>query len=89
MTVLAVLKVLAVLQSTLSSFRLSYKRQDQDATVTVLVVSAVVVVSVMTAAGPTPLNSAPLSDILIKCAFFLLSCLRPKLFVLGTQCALK
>ena len=34
MTVLAVLSVLAVLQSTLSSFRLSYKIQDQEATVT-------------------------------------------------------
>ena len=54
MTFLAVLTVLAVLESTLLSFSLSYKIQDQEATVTVL---AVMAVSVMTA---TPLNSTPL-----------------------------
>ena len=61
MTLLVVLKVLAVLESTLPSGCLSYKIQDTEATVavlTVLAVSAVVVVSVMTAM-PT-LNSTPL-----------------------------
>ena len=59
MTVLAVLTVPAVLESSLPSCCLSCKIQYQEATVTVvtaLVVSAVVVVSVVTA---TPLNSTP------------------------------
>ena len=59
MTVLAVLTVSAVLQSALPSFRLSYKLQDQEATMTiltVLAVSAVVAVSVVTA---TPLKLNP------------------------------
>ena len=53
MTVLAVLTVLvAVLESTISSFCLSHKIQCQETTVTVLTVlavSVVLVVSVMTA----------------------------------------
>ena len=60
MTVLAVLTDLAVLESTLPSFCLSYKIQYQETTVTVLTVlavSAVVAVLVVTA---TPLNSTPL-----------------------------
>ena len=60
MTVLAGLTVLAVLESTLPSFRLPYKIQHNEATVavlTVLAVSAVMAVSFMTA---TPLNSTPL-----------------------------
>ena len=56
MTVLAVLTALAVLESTLLSFSLSYKIQDQEATVTVLTVLAVLAVSVMTA---TPLKLNP------------------------------
>ena len=55
MTVLAVLTVSALLQSTLPCFRLSYKIQDKEATVkvlTVLAVSAVVAVSVVTVAPP-------------------------------------
>ena len=59
MTVLAVLIVLAVLESTLPSFCLSYKIQCQETTVTVLMVlgvSVVVVVSVVTA---TPLKLNP------------------------------
>ena len=59
MTVLAVLTVSTVLESILPSFRLSYKIQHNDATVTVLTVlavSAVVAVSVMTA---TPLKLNP------------------------------
>ena len=59
MTVSAVLTVLAVLESTLPSFCLSYKTQCQEATVTVmtvLAVSAVVAVSVVTA---TPLKLKP------------------------------
>ena len=61
MTVLAVLMVLAVLESTLPSFCLSCKIQYQETTVTVLTmlaVSAVVEVSVVTATPP--LNSTPL-----------------------------
>ena len=50
MTVFAVLTVSAVLESILPSFRFIYKIQDKEATVTVL---AVVVVSVVTA---TPLK---------------------------------
>ena len=66
MTVLAVWTVLAVLQGLdgfggsagcLALLCLSYKIQDQEATVTVLAVSAVMAVSVMTA---IPLNSTPL-----------------------------
>ena len=60
MTVLAVAKVLAVLESTLPYFCLSYKIQQQnEATVAVLIVlavSAVMAVSVMTA---TPLKLNP------------------------------
>ena len=56
MTVLAALTVLAVLESTLPSFCLSYKIQCQETTVTVLAVSAVVAVSVVTA---TPLKLNP------------------------------
>ena len=48
MMVSAVLTVLAVLRSTLPSFRLSCKIQDQEATVTVLTVS------VVTATPPPP-----------------------------------
>ena len=56
MTVLAVLTVLVVLESTLRSFCLSYKIQYQEAAVTVLAVSAVVAVSVVT---DTPLKPNP------------------------------
>ena len=59
MTALAVLTVLAVLESTLPSCCLSYRIQHNEATVavlTVLAVSAVVAVSVMTA---TPLKLNP------------------------------
>ena len=54
---MTVLMVLAVLESTLPSFCLSYKIQHNEATVSVLAVSAVMAVSVMTA---SPLNSTPL-----------------------------
>ena len=66
MTVLAVWTVLAVLQSTLPSFRLSYKIQDQEATVTVLTalaVSAFMAVSVVTA---TPLKLNPPFPVILK-----------------------
>ena len=56
MTVLAVLAALAVLESTLHSFCLSYKIQYQEAAVTVLAVSAVVALLVVTA---TPLKLNP------------------------------
>ena len=56
MTALAVLTVLAVLESTLPSFCFSYKIQCQEAAVTVLAVSAVMAVSVVTA---TPLKLNP------------------------------
>ena len=59
MTVLAVLTVLASLESTLPSVCLSYKIQHSEATVavfTVLAVSAVMAVSVVTA---TPLKLNP------------------------------
>ena len=59
MTVLAVLTVLVVLESTLPSFCLSYKIQHSEATVAVLTawaVSAVVADSVVTA---TPLKPNP------------------------------
>ena len=56
MAVLAVLTVLAVLESTLSSCCLSSKIQHNVATVAVLAVSAVVAVSVVTA---TPLKPNP------------------------------
>ena len=52
MTVLAVLTVLAVPESTLLSICLSYKIQHNEATMALLAVSAVMAVSVMTA---TPL----------------------------------
>ena len=58
MTVLSVLTVLAVLESTLPSFCLFYKIQHNEATVavlTVLAVSVVMAVSVMTAT-PFELN---------------------------------
>ena len=63
MTVLAVLTVVAVLESTLPSLCLSYKIQCQETTVTVLTVlavSAVVAVSVVTATPLPPLNLTPL-----------------------------
>ena len=59
MTILAVLTVLAVLESTLPSFCFSYKIQYQEAAVTVLTVlavSAALAVSVVTA---TPLKLNP------------------------------
>ena len=56
MTVLAVFTVLAVLECTLPSFCLSCKIQCRETTVTVLMVSAVVAVSVVTA---TPLKLNP------------------------------
>ena len=56
MMVLAVLRVLAVLESTLPSFCLSYKIQHNEAAVAVLTVSTVMAVSVMTA---TPLKLNP------------------------------
>ena len=52
---MTVLVLLAVLQSRLPSSRLSYKIQDQEATMTVLTalaVSVVMAVSVVTAAPP-------------------------------------
>ena len=52
MTVLAAPTVLAVLESALPSFCLSYKMQYQEATVTVLTVLAIVAVSVVTARNP-------------------------------------
>ena len=58
--VVTVLAVLAVLESTLLCFCLSYKTQHNETTVavlTVLALSVVMAVSVMTA---TPLNSTPL-----------------------------
>ena len=53
---MTVLAVLAVLESTLPCFCLSYKIQCQETTVTVLTASAVVAVSVVTA---TPLKPNP------------------------------
>ena len=53
MAVLAVWTVLEVLESTLPSFCLSYKMQHHEASVAVLAVSAVMMVSIMTA---TPLK---------------------------------
>ena len=50
MTALAGLPVLAVLESTLPSFCLSCEMQHNEATVAVLTVLAVSVVSIMTAA---------------------------------------
>ena len=52
MMAFAVLMVSVVLESALPSFRLSYKVQDKEATVTVLMVSAVVAVLVVTATPP-------------------------------------
>ena len=60
MTVLEVLTVSVVLESTLPSFCLSYKMQDKETKGTIL---AIMAVSVMTA---TPLNSTPFSDSLKK-----------------------
>ena len=56
MTVVAVLTVLAVLESTLPSFCLAYKIQCRETTVTLLTVLAVSAVSVVTA---TPLKLNP------------------------------
>ena len=56
MTVLAVLTALVVSESTLASFRLSYKIQDKEAPVTVLAVSVVTA---------SPLSQPPFSDILM------------------------
>ena len=56
MTALVVLTVLAVLESTLPSFCLSYKIHHNVAVLTVWAVSAVMAVSVMTA---TPLKLNP------------------------------
>ena len=58
MTVLAVLTVLAALESTLPSFCLSYEIQHNEATAAVLAVLVVVTVAVVTATPP--LNSTPL-----------------------------
>ena len=55
MTVLAVLTVSAVLESTLPLAYLSYKIQQNEAVLAVLAVSAVMAVSVM-AATPLKLN---------------------------------
>ena len=66
MTVLAGLKVSAVLERTLPSFCLSHKVQYQEATVTVLTVlavSAVVAVSVV-AVTPLKLNPYETADVL-------------------------
>ena len=57
--VLVVLTVLAVLESTLRSFCLSYKRQYQRAAVTVLVVSAVLTVVTVLVVTATPLKLSP------------------------------
>ena len=59
MTVLAVLSVSGVLESTLPSFCLSYKIQCQETTLavlTVLAVSAGMAVSVVTATPPLKIN---------------------------------
>ena len=53
---MTILRVSAVLESTLPSFRFSYITQDKEATVTILTVSAVVAVSLVTA---TPLKLNP------------------------------
>ena len=67
---MTVLTVLAVLESALPSFSLSYKMKDEEATVAVLAVSAVMAVSVMTA---TPLKlNPPFSVILTFCEFWCL-----------------
>ena len=58
-----VLVILAGPESNLPCCCVSHKMQDQEATMTVLAVSAVLAVLVMAA---TPLNSTPFSDILRK-----------------------
>ena len=56
---------LAVLESTLRSFCLSYKVQDKEATVTVLTVSAVMAVIAVLVVTVTPHKTQPpFSDIL-------------------------
>ena len=72
MTVLAVLTVLTVLESTLPSFSWSYKIQDKEATVTVLTVlavMAVMAVSVVTATPLKPLGWPPLQSLTVKKTF--------------------
>ena len=59
MTVLAVWTVLAVLESTLPSSCLSYEIQYQEATVTVLTVSAVSAVLAVSVVTATPLKLNP------------------------------
>ena len=59
MTVLAVLTVLAALESTLPSFCFSYKIQCQEAAVTVLAVSAVSAVSAVPVVTATPVKLDP------------------------------
>ena len=69
MTVLAVLTALAVLVNSLPSFCWSYKIRNQEATVTVLAVLAVSVVT----ATPLKLNSTPLfrhPDVSDECHFY-------------------
>ena len=58
MTVSVVLMVLAVLESTLPSFCLSYQIQCQETTVTVLTDSAVVAVSVVAVKLNPPFSSS-------------------------------
>ena len=59
MTVLVVLTVLAVLESTLPSFCLSYKIKRNEATVAVLTVLAVSSVMAVSAMMATPLKLNP------------------------------
>ena len=59
MTVFAVLTVLAVLESTLPSFSLSYKIQCQETTVKVLTVLAVLAVVAVSVVRATPLKLNP------------------------------
>ena len=59
MTVLVVLTVLAVLESTLPSLCLSYKIQCQETIVTVLAVSAVSAVAGVSVVTATPLKLNP------------------------------
>ena len=60
MTVLVVLTISAALKSTLPTFRLSYKIQDKEATVTVLTVLAVSAVLAVSVVAATPLKLNPL-----------------------------
>ena len=59
MTVSAVLTVLVVLESTLSSFCLFFKIQYQETTVTVLTVLTVVAVVTVSVVTATPLKLNP------------------------------